>query len=187
MGAPPRTDCPDRVKALLAALRIPLESIAARSLVFHPEALNLVVAEIGDSGKEHLLVPAAADAWRAMKTAASADGIVISIVSAFRTIDRQAEIVRAKLEKGLSLESILCVSAPPGYSEHHSGRAIDLTTHGVRPLEQEFEHTDAFRWLSRNAARFGFVLSFPPSNRYGYAYEPWHWCFQAAEAEKDPA
>ncbi len=117
-----------------------------------------------------------------MKTSAFADGIVIRIVSAFRTIDRQAEIVQAKMEKGLSLESILCVSAPPGYSEHHSGRAIDVTTDGVRPLEQEFELTNAFRWLSTNAERFGFVLSFPSNNRYGYAYEPWHWYFEAAEA-----
>jgi D-alanyl-D-alanine carboxypeptidase len=182
MRAPPPTDCPDRVRAILAALQIPLESIAARSLVFHPEAVDLVVAETGENGKEHCLVPSAASSWRAMKTSASTDGVVIRIVSGFRTIDRQAEIVRAKMEKGLSLESILCVSAPPGYSEHHSGRAIDVTTDDVRPLEQEFAHTDAFRWLSRNADRFGFVLSFPPNNRYGYAYEPWHWCFEAAEA-----
>jgi predicted acetyltransferase len=85
------------------------------------------------------------------------------------------------------LESILCVSAPPGYSEHHSGRAIDLTTDGVQPLEQEFEHTNAFRWLSANAGRFGFTLSFPPSNRYGYAYEPWHWYFEAPNTEIAPA
>jgi D-alanyl-D-alanine carboxypeptidase len=181
MGAPP-TECPDRVRAILAALQIPLKSIAARSLVFHPEAADLVVAETGENGKEHLLVPSAARAWCAMKTSALTDGVVIRIVSAFRTIDRQAEIVRAKMEKGVPLESILCVSAPPGYSEHHSGRAIDVTTDGVRPLEQEFEQTNAFRWLSRNADRFSFVLSFPPNNRYGYAYEPWHWCFETAEA-----
>jgi zinc D-Ala-D-Ala carboxypeptidase len=167
---------------MLASLQIPLEALAARSLTFHPEAPHLVVAESDDNGKEHLLVPSAASAWRAMKASASAEEVVIKIVSAFRTIDRQAEIVRAKIEKGLSLESILCVSAPPGYSEHHSGRAIDLTTDGVRSLEQEFEHTNAFRWLSTNARRFGFALSFPPNNRYGYAYEPWHWYFDAAEA-----
>src|SRR5687768_2932892 len=115
MDAPPPTDCPDRVKALLAALQIPLESIAARSLVFHPEATDLVVAETSDSGKEHLLVPPAASAWRAMKTAAFTDGVVTSMVSAFGAIDRQAEIVRTKIEKGLSLEEILCVSAAPGY------------------------------------------------------------------------
>jgi D-alanyl-D-alanine carboxypeptidase len=123
------------VKAILAELQIPLHSIAARSLVFHAEATALVLAETSDSGKEHLLVPPAANAWRAMKTAASADGVVVSIVSAYRSVDRQAEIVRTKMEKGLSLEDILCVSAPPGYSEHHSGRAVDVTTDGVRPLE----------------------------------------------------
>ena len=171
-------DCPDRVKAILASLQIPLESLAARSLIFHPEAPDLVLAETDESGKEHMLIPPAASAWRTMKVSASAEGIVIKIVSAFRTIDRQAEIVRAKVDKGLSLESILCVSAPPGYSEHHSGRAVDLTTDGVRPLELDFEHTNAFRWLSTNAGRFGFVLSFPPDNRYGYAFEPWHWCFE---------
>ncbi len=171
------TDCPDEVKAILAALQISTDAIAARSLVFYEEAADLIIAETDDKGKEHLLIPGAAAAWRAMKTAALEDGVLIKIVSAFRTIDRQAEIVRAKLEKGLSLESILCVSAPPGYSEHHSGRAIDVTTDGVRPLEQEFEQTDAFRWLSQHAARFGYLLSFPPNNRHGFAYEPWHWCY----------
>jgi zinc D-Ala-D-Ala carboxypeptidase len=178
MRVPPPTECPERVKAILAALHIPLTSIAARSLTFHPEAPELVVAETDESGKEHMLIPPAASAWRTMKASASAEGIVIKIVSAFRTVDRQAEIVRAKIDKGLSLESILCVSAPPGYSEHHSGRAIDLTTDGVRLLEQEFERTNAFQWLSTNAGRFGFALSFPPNNRYGYAFEPWHWCFE---------
>lgn len=152
-------DCPDRVRAILAALHISLESIAARSLVLHPEAADLVVAETGGDGKEHLLAPPAARAWHAMTGCAFADGIVIRIVSAFRTIERQAEIVRAKIEKGLPLESILSVSAPPGFSEHHSGRAVDVTTDGVRPLEQEFENTSAFRWLSANARRFGFALS----------------------------
>src|SRR4051812_31893011 len=148
-GTRMQTECTDRVKTILATLQIPLNSIASRSLVFHPEAADLVVAETADNGKEHVLVASAANAWRAMNASALADGVAIRIVSAFRTIDRQAEIVRAKMEKGLSLESILCVSAPPGYSEHHSRRAIDVTTDGVRPLEREFDQTDAFRWLSR--------------------------------------
>ncbi len=179
MNAPAILDCPDSVKAILAELRIPLELIRSRALVYHAEAPKLVLAETGADGRKHLLAPAAADAWRAMKSAADADGVVIRIASAFRTIERQAEIVRVKIAKGLPLEDILCVSAPPGYSEHHSGRAIDMTTEGARPLEQDFEHTAAFRWLCANAARFGFALSFPPGNRHGYAYEPWHWCFQA--------
>jgi D-alanyl-D-alanine carboxypeptidase len=180
MRAPTLTACPERVKTILTELGIPIDAIAARTLVFHPEATDLVIAETDDNGREHLLVPTAATSWCAMKSAASEDDVIIKIASAFRTIDRQAQIVRAKQGKGLSLESILRVSAPPGYSEHHSGRAIDVTTDGVSPLEQEFDQTSAFRWLSHNAGRFGYFLSFPPDNRYGYSYEPWHWCFRTA-------
>jgi D-alanyl-D-alanine carboxypeptidase len=172
-------ECSDDVRRLLAGLGIPLESLAARCLEFHPEACELVVVEIDDTGREHRLVAPAAQAWHAMKAAAAADGVAIRIVSAFRSVARQAEIVRAKLDKGQALEDILCVSAPPGFSEHHSGCALDLTTDGVRALEEEFEQTEAFRWLGANAGRFGFVLSFPRDNRYGYAYEPWHWRFEA--------
>lgn len=117
-----------------------------------------------------------------MSAAALSDGVVIQIGSAFRSVDRQAEIVRAKLVEGLSLDAVLCVSAPPGYSEHHSGRAVDVTTNeGAAALELEFENTQAFRWLSKNAGRFGFVLSYPAGNPQGYDYEPWHWCFGPTE------
>jgi D-alanyl-D-alanine carboxypeptidase len=114
-----------------------------------------------------------------MSAAALSDGVVIKIASAFRSVDRQAEIIRAKLAEGLSLDAVLCVSAPPGYSEHHSGRAIDVATdEGTAPLELEFEKSRAFRWLSKNAGRFGFTLSYPARNPHGYDYEPWHWCFR---------
>jgi len=167
-----------KVDSILASLGISLDIIASRGLIVYPEATELVVAEIGEKDREHLLVPAAAAAWVSLREAAHADGVVLAIVSAFRSVERQAEIVRTKLARGLSLEEILSVSAPPGYSEHHSGRAVDVTTEGVRPLELEFEGTDAFAWLSRRAERFGFVLSYPRQNRYGYLYEPWHWCFK---------
>jgi D-alanyl-D-alanine carboxypeptidase len=136
-----------------------------------------VVAETGVDGREHLLVPAAGKAWREMCSTAGADGVTLRIVSAFRSIERQADIIRRKLELGMSLEQILSVSAPPRYSEHHSGRAVNVTTEGCPPLEAEFEQTGAIQWLFAHAMQFGFVLSFPRGNRYGYAYEPWHWYF----------
>src|ERR1043166_422181 len=165
-------------RTILASLGISLETISERELALYPESTELVVAEIGENGREHLLVPAAAAAWGALRDTAKGDGVVIRIVSPFRSVDRQAEIVRAKLARGQSLDEILRVSAPPGYSEHHSGRALDVTTDGARPLELEFEHTAAFQWLERNAGRFGFHMSYPRQNRYGYMYEPWHWCFR---------
>jgi len=48
-------------------------------------------------------------------------------------------------------------------------------------LEGAFAHTEAFRWLSLHAKQFGFTLSYPEGNPFGYAYEPWHWCFREAE------
>lgn len=170
-------DCPEHVKSVLNELGISIDIIAARCLLLYPEAAELVIADTDQKGKDYLLVQAAADAWHAMKESALADGVIIRIFSAFRSIQYQAGIVRAKLEKGISLDNILRVNAPPGYSEHHSGRAIDITIDGVHSLQQEFEHSAAFRWLNENACRFGYSLSFPRNNRYGYMYEPWHWCF----------
>ena len=174
-------ECPERIRSLLDSLAISTDLIAARSLVLHPEAQELVVAATGDDRREYLLAPAAAAKWREMSAAALAEGVVIKIASAFRSVDRQAEIIRAKLAEGFSLDAVLSVSAPPGYSEHHSGRAVDVTTDEGAPLEPEFEKTGAFQWLSKNADRFGFVLSYPAGNPYGYDYEPWHWCFSPNE------
>jgi zinc D-Ala-D-Ala carboxypeptidase len=171
---------PVRVKSLLDSLQIPQGTVVARALPLQPEAEELVVVEVGKNGREHKLIPPAARAWFAMRTAASADGISLKIVSAFRGVDRQAEIVRDKLALGLSLEEILAVSAPPGYSEHHTGRAVDVTTEGASALELEFENTPAYQWLLKRANSFSYFLSFPRDNPYGYAFEPWHWCFRPA-------
>lgn len=164
-------------RSLGAELGISRQLLAARGLCECEEASCLEVAEAGADGKDHLLVPAAASAWRNLKAAALGDGVSLFIVSAFRSIDRQAEIVRRKLEAGVSIEAILTVCAPPGFSEHHSGRAVDLSTPGSRSLEVEFEQTPAFTWLRAHAADFGYYLSYPIGNQSGYQYEPWHWCF----------
>ena len=169
------------IREVLASLGISPELISARGLILCGEAEDLVVVATDDDGREHRLAPSAAVAWHEMHAAARSDGVSIRIVSGFRSVDRQAQIVRAKLARGLALDAILCVSAPPGYSEHHSGSAVDVTTDGVAALDPGFENTPAFQWLSKNASRFGFLLSFPANNPYGYAYEPWHWCHKEIE------
>jgi zinc D-Ala-D-Ala carboxypeptidase len=170
-----------RLVSLGTALGISSELIAARGLRECEEATDLEVAEVGADGRDHLLVPAAAEAWRNLKAAALGDGVSLFIVSAFRSIDRQTEIVRRKLEAGTAVEEILTVCAPPGFSEHHTGRAIDLSTPGSRALEVEFDQTAAFAWLNAHAAEFRYYLSYPIGNQCGYQYEPWHWCFNDAQ------
>ena len=175
---PPETAQPLGATVKIAdELGICQTALAARGLPVCEEAQCLEVAEISADGREHRLIEPAAAAWRTLKAAASADGIALSIVSSFRSIERQAEIIRRKLDAGQAIEEILTVCAPPGFSEHHSGRAVDLSTPGVPALVVEFDRTPAFAWLTAHAGDFGFQLSYPCGNAQGFEYEPWHWCF----------
>lgn len=166
---------------ILEGLGIPRDLIASRNLRECPEAECLEIAEIGTDGRAHLLIPIAAAAWRGLREAALEDGIRIFIVSGFRSVERQAGIIRRKLEAGAGIEEIVSVCAPPGYSEHHSGRAVDVATPDCPALEAEFERTPAFRWLAMHTAGHGFRLSYPEGNPWGYLYEPWHWRFAGDE------
>lgn len=152
------------------------DALRARGLIRYEEAQALDVAAVGQDGREHRLAPGAARAWRTLESAATEDGVTVFIVSAFRSVERQAEIIRAKLRAGRPIDEILQVLAFPGFSEHHTGRAIDVSTPGCKPATAEFEDTPAFRWLTANGAGYGFRLSYPKGNAFGYQYEPWHWC-----------
>jgi zinc D-Ala-D-Ala carboxypeptidase len=170
------------IDGYLAEFGVSAGALRARGLVHCAEAPVLAVAEVGADGREHRLTPRAAAAWQELKAAAEGAGETLVIVSAFRSIERQAEIVRGKLRAGQPIDTILEVSALPGFSEHHTGRAVDVSVPGCRPLTLEFEQTAAFRWLTANAGAFGFRLSYPRGNALGYQYEPWHWC-HADEAQ----
>jgi D-alanyl-D-alanine carboxypeptidase len=179
-------DCSNRIISALNELGIPQEVVTDRGLQLCCEAENLVVVEVAESGREHKLEPEAAKAWFALRDAAGSCGVNLYIVSAFRSFSSQTEIIRRKLDLGLSLEQILAVSAVPGYSEHHTGRAVDIGTPGCAALEPEFEGTPAFQWLAEHAGAFGFVLSYPRDNPFGYLYEPWHWFFQGGRLLQYP-
>jgi D-alanyl-D-alanine carboxypeptidase len=135
------------------------------------------VVEVGPNlvGRMQSLVPQTAERWAAMVRAAAGEGVQLMIVSGYRSIDYQARLIRKKVNAGQQLSDILTVSAAPGHSEHHTGRAVDIATPGSRPLTEEFEDSAAFRWLNENAANFGFSMTYPRGNRYGFIYEPWHW------------
>jgi zinc D-Ala-D-Ala carboxypeptidase len=169
-----------RVRAALAALGAVPELAEHRGLELHADAVELVVAHVSASGREHLLVPRAASHWQELRGAAARDGVELVVISAFRSFDRQFELIRAKVEAGEEISKVLRVMAPPGCSEHHSGRAVDIGTPGCKPLSESFEDTEAFAWLARCGARFGFELSYPRGNSSGFRYEPWHWCWRSS-------
>lgn len=175
-----------RVIEIAKELGISNSMLAARRLHACEEADYLEVAECGANGRAHLLVPAAANAWQLLTSTARRDGIALFIVSAFRSIERQAEIVRRKLAAGITIAETLTVCAPPGFSEHHTGHAVDISTPGIKALEVEFDQTAAFFWLMQHANDFGFYLSYPMGNSRGYQYEPWHWCHYNTYAGNKP-
>lgn len=167
-----------RIDDELDALGITPDILARKNLPFYHEAEELTAGETDAGGRQHMMTPAAANAWGAMKAAAQQDGVILEVVSAFRSIERQVDIIRDKIARQMPMERILSLSAPPGYSEHHTGCAIDINTPGCIATEEEFERTPAFRWLQEHAHRFGFVLSYPRGNDLGFIYEPWHWCYR---------
>ena len=103
------------------------------------EAADLV--EVGPNlvGRMQRLIPRTAASWLEMQSAARDDGITLLIVSGFRSFEYQASLIRKKINAGQSLTEILAVNAAPGFSEHHTGRAIDIASPGSRPLTEEFE------------------------------------------------
>ena len=108
-----------------------------------------------------------------MKQTAAA-GVQLLLVSGFRSVAHQADIIRRKLVAGQSIDAILAVNAAPGFSEHHTGRAIDVASPGTRPLTAEFEGSAAFAWLTTNAARFGFRMTDAATS--SVSIRAGHWC-----------
>ena len=147
------------------------------------EAENLVQAEDDMFARVQYMTADTLHAWQLMKDSAAQESVVLLLVSAFRSINYQCELIKGKLAAGRLLDDILKVNAIPGFSEHHTGRALDISTSNCEPLTTDFETTDAFRWLNEHAGRFGFVMSFPKDNNRGITYEPWHWALNNATKE----
>lgn len=160
---------------LCEELGISTALLRARRLRFHAEARRLVPVGLGTDGRDKLLAPSAAKAWLAMREAAAQQGVALLLISAFRSAEFQALLIRDKLQRGLSLDEILRVNAPPATSEHHTGQAVDIGAEHCAALSEAFEQTPAYAWLQRHASAFGFSLSYPRGNAQGYLYEPWHW------------
>ncbi len=122
------------------------------------------------------------DSLLKMREEAKNDGIYLVFLSGYRSINLQNDIFYSlKSIRNQEAAERARVSAPPGYSEHSTGFAIDIgdATQRETDFETDFENTDAFRWLIKNAAKFHFKLSFNKDNKY-IDYEPWHWRYEGS-------
>ena len=117
-----------------------------------------------------------------MRAEARKDGIDLVFLSGYRSISLQNDIFYSlKSTRNQEAAERARVSAPPGYSEHSTGFAIDIgdATQRETDFQTEFENTNAFKWLLKNAAKFHFKLSFNKNNKY-IDYEPWHWRYEGS-------
>lgn len=152
------------------------------------EAMVLVAAyPEGGNFRDERLHPEAASALLKMVAAARVQGIWLVPASGFRTLAQQRTLFNDQIAAKGSPEAAAKVSAPPGYSEHHTGYAVDLVDGSlpqVQDISAAFASAPAYRWLVSHAARFGFELSFPEKNPQGIAFEPWHWRYVGSPEAK---
>ncbi len=174
----------DPAAPLYRALDIPTDYGAAHGLLPVDEPAELALAGLDRYRRPLWLLEPAAHAWRRLRAAALAQDVLLDAISGYRSHAYQLGIFQRKLARGQDIARILTVNTPPGFSEHHSGRAIDIGTPGQPPAEESFETTAAFSWLIQNAARFGFTLSYPRNNPHGIVYEPWHFCWHPVVASR---
>lgn len=113
---------------------------------------------------------------------AEEDGVSLKVVSAYRSFGTQAELKSSYLVRYGSGANTF--SAEQGYSEHQLGTTADFASEESAWQLGGFGNTEAFTWLTKNAHKYGFVLSYPEGNTY-YEYEPWHWRFVGRELAEE--
>ena len=137
---------------LFAELRIPTDYGRNPRRPRFQEAKELEDVEPNLVGTMQRLAPETAAAWRTMKQTAADAGVQLLLVSGFRSVAHQADIIRRKLVAGQSIDAILAVNAAPGFSEHHTGRAIDVASPGTRPSRRSSSVPRRSRGLRRMRA-----------------------------------
>ena len=133
-----------------------------------------------NSGVNSSMRKKAADAFMEMSDAASLDNIIIKNASAYRSYKYQVNLYDKYVERD-GKKAADTYSTRPGFSEHQTG----LSTN-INEIDSSFENTDAFKWLDKNAYKYGFILRFPRDKEdiTGYSYESWHFRYVGKDVAK---
>ena len=134
-------------------------------------------------GDDQMLTEDTFNAFLNMWNAAKKENLNLIINSSFRSYEDQEEVYNY-YKSTLGEDDANKRAAKPGFSEHQTGMAIDIQTYGSRA--STFEDFDEFKWLSKNAYKYGFILRYPKDKEYltGYEYESWHYRYVGKEAAK---
>lgn len=118
-----------------------------------------------------------------MYDAAKKQGLNLYIKSPYRSYSVQNNLYNNYVAKD-GKKNADTYSARPGYSEHQTGLAFDLTSYSTN--FDTFENSQEFKWVKDNAHKYGFILRYPKGMEYitGYIYEPWHYRYVGEEVAK---
>lgn len=145
------------------------ENFVPKSLTQIPPAYTQ-----GSSTEKYIM----SDVWpflQDMLDAAASDGVDLQVISSYRSFSTQSSLKSVyKMTYGAGTANKF--SADQGYSEHQLGTTVDFTTKKLGANFTTFEKEKAYEWLTQNAYKYGFALSYPKNNTY-YVFEPWHWRF----------
>ena len=130
------------------------------------------------------MTPATAEAYKRMKSDAAQNGLSIMAASTYRSVEYQKNLYNSYLNSD-PREVVDTYSARAGYSEHHTGMAIDFI--GSFGSLNDFEYTKEYPWVRDNCHKYGFIIRYTTENQWitGYKSEPWHLRYIGVEAATD--
>lgn len=125
---------------------------------------------------------------------AAKEGIELTVCSGYRSVETQNVLFERKVKEwmdtGMGEEASVLETQkylqPPGASEHHTGLAVDIISPEYTTLDSGFADTDAYKWLEKNAAKYGFIERYKEDKEdiTGVSFEPWHYRYTGVELAK---
>ncbi|MFR1799062.1 MAG: M15 family metallopeptidase [Enterococcus casseliflavus] len=146
--------------------------------------------DLGKLSNGYLVDQRIVSAYEKLADAAKAAGHPLVMVSAYRSVAYQEEIFNANvntlMSQGHTKEEAIRITkltfTEPGYSEHHTGLAVDVVdqnwyqNHTGELLNEGFGDTEGGKWLQAHAREYGFIIRYPKGKHAitQIDYEPWH-------------
>lgn len=153
---------------------------------YKPQLENSITDDPNSAKLDYRVAPY----YNEMYLAAKADGVDLVPISGYRSVERQKNNFERKIQTYMdqgydkieATKEAATIILPPGTSEHNAGLAMDICS-----LYESFENTKEFKWLSENAADYGFILRYPEDKQdiTKIIYEPWHWRYVGVDAAKE--
>lgn len=157
-----------------------------------------------NSNGEEKLDSRIADSYKQMAAAAEAAGHPLVVVSAYRSIQYQEQVFNSTVTRNMSQDNLSKEAATeetkktvtePGYSEHHTGLAVDVVDEdwynhydesASEVLDAAYGKQPGAKWLAENADKYGFIVRYPDGDEKitGITYEPWHLRYVGVENAK---